>query len=188
VHAAAVISSWSGHAPDHQGVNVEGTQHIVEACRRSGVQRLVHVSSVAAVALDAGNGPADESASFGPEAEELSYNASKRRAEDAVADGVQRGLDAVIVNPGSLHGPNGAEFRGSGLIEGVRGRKVVPYFGGGTSIAHVDDVATGVLLALERGRTGERYILSGENHSWRELAEITSETLGVRRVCVRVPR
>ena len=188
VHAAAVISSWSGHASDHQGVNVEGTQHLVEACRRSGVRRLVHVSSVAAVALGAGGAPADESAPFGAEAEDLSYNASKRRAEDAVAAGVQRGLDAVIVNPGSLHGPNGAEFRGAALIEGVRRRKVVPYFAGGTSIAHVDDVATGVLLALERGQTGERYILAGENHSWRELAEIASETLGVERVFVRVPR
>jgi dihydroflavonol-4-reductase len=172
VHAAAVLTYWRGAAAAHRRVNVEGTAVVAAAARAAGVARLVHVSSVAAL---------DEDPS-------LSYHASKRDAERVVLDEVERGLDAVIVRPATIHGPHRETFRGARLVEGVRRRRVVPHYRGGTSIVHVDDVVDGTLRALERGRTGERYVLAGENHTWRALAQIAAEELGVRRTFVPVPR
>jgi dihydroflavonol-4-reductase len=187
IHSAAVIANWRGAGRDHELVNVGATRTVADACLRAGVGRLVHVSSVAAVAAAGAGTPADEKADFDVAGKGLSYHDSKHRAEAVVSDAVREGLDAVIVNPASLQGPHVDGFRGAQLIEGVRGRQIVPYFRGGTNIAHVDDVAAGVLGAIEHGRTGERYILAGENHTWRELAEIVAGILGLRRVLVRVP-
>jgi dihydroflavonol-4-reductase len=187
VHAAAVITYWRGAGREHERVNVDGTRAVAEACRAGGVQRLVHVSSVAAVTATGAGVPADERTPFDTAGTPLSYHESKRRAEDVVAEAIEGGLDAVVVNPASLQGPYGTGFRGSGLIEGVRSRPLVPYFRGGTSIVHVDDAVSGIVGALERGRTGERYILAGENHSWRRLAEIAADLLRVRRMFIPVP-
>jgi dihydroflavonol-4-reductase len=188
VHAAADVA-YGGGAPNHQAtVNVEGTRNVVLACRRHRVKRLVHVSSVAAIGiLDRPGPPADETFSWNLENSRLSYHRSKRRAEVEVLEGVRAGLDAVIVNPGSICGPFAGGFRGRELIEGVVRRRIVPYFLGGRNVVHVSDVVDGILGAVERGGTGERYILGGENLTYCRIAELVAGRLGLRRVLVPVP-
>jgi dihydroflavonol-4-reductase len=188
VHAAAVLTYWRGAAAEHARVNLGGTRTVAAVCRAAGVGRLVHVSSTAAITATGLGEAADEQTQPGPEHPHFSYHASKLRAEQAVLAEVERGLDAVIVNPSAIHGPYDGGFRGRELVDGVRGRPVVPYFSGGTSIVHVEDAAAGVVAALERGRAGERYILGGENLTWRRFAEIAAEVLGLRRLFVPVPR
>jgi dihydroflavonol-4-reductase len=186
IHAAALV----GYAPTkaHDAVNEGGTQNIVTACRRLGVERLIHVSSVAAIGIPENRWrPADEDFAFNLEGSGLRYHISKRRAEQVVAQAAAQGLDAVIVNPSSINGPHGERFRGGELPDGVRRRPFVPCFSGGTNVVHVDDVVDGVLAALHRGRAGERYILGGEDLTWREMAGIAADLLGVRRVLVPVP-
>jgi dihydroflavonol-4-reductase len=186
VHAAAALANWQGARPEHERTNVVGAEVVAAGCRAAGVRRLVHVSSVAAVALPREPSPAAEDARLElPPG--LSYHESKRRAEDRVRREVERGLDAVIVNPASLQGPHHTGFRGARLIDGVRNRRFVPHFRGGTNIVHVDDVVSGILLALEHGRAGERYIVAGENHTWRELAEIAAAELSLSRVFLPLP-
>jgi dihydroflavonol-4-reductase len=186
IHAAAIVGSAPPEA--HRAVNEEGTRNIVAACRDSGVERLVHISSVAAIGIpEDGSRPADEAFAFNLEGSALSYHISKRRAEQIVSRAVAEGLDAVIVNPSWIHGPHGRCFHGHEIPDGVRRRRVVPCFSGGINVVHIDDAVDGVLTALRRGRAGQRYILGGENLTWREMARKAADLLGVRRTLVAVP-
>ena len=185
VHAAALLTYGERLAAEHERVNVEGTRVVCDACRSAGVGRLLHVSSVAALGIPGDGPPANES--FSSSVDGLSYHGSKRHAEEIVASAVAEGLDAVVVNPSSLQGPFGGTFRGDRVVIGVRRRRVVPTFVGGVNVVHVEDVVAGAVAALANGRSGERYILGGENLTWRRMAEIAAEELGVRRVFVPVP-
>jgi dihydroflavonol-4-reductase len=186
IHAAALVGSAPLEA--HRAVNEGGTRNIVTVCQRLGVERLVHISSVAAIGIpDERCRPADEAFAFNLEGSGLGYHISKWRAEQVVIRGVANGLDAVIVNPSSIKGPCGQLFRGGELVDGVRRRPVVPCFSGGTNFVHVDDVVDGVLSALSHGRSGERYILGCENLTLAEMARMAADLLGVKRVLVTVP-
>ncbi len=188
IHAAAHLDQ-SPHLKNVQyKVNVEGTRNVVAACRESHVRRLVHVSSVAAVGIPSDrHHPADEAFPFNLEGSGLSYHLSKRRAEDVVLEGVSSGLVASIVNPSSICGPHRLGFRGGEVPASVLRSAVVPYFVGGRNMVHVGDVVGGILAVLKRGRPGERYILGGENLTWREMSEIAADALRLKRVFVPVP-
>ena len=162
-------------------INSEGTRCVARTCREQGVKRLVHVSSVAAIGIPPRGTIADEQFPFNLENSNLRYHISKRRAEDAVLDEVARGLDAVIVNPAFIFGPHGNSFRGGDLIYKVRDRRVVPYFLGGLCVVHVDDVVAGIIAALHDGNPGERYILGGENLTYKELLQQSAAAFGLRR-------
>jgi dihydroflavonol-4-reductase len=189
IHAAAVLSYWGRDAARQASVNVEGTRHVAQACRTGGVKRLVHISSVAAVGIpEDPRQPANEEFRFNLEHSGLNYHLSKRRAEEAVLAEVTRGLDAVIVNPATVFGPHGRMYRGLEMIEKVRQRRIVPYFTGGICVVHVEDVVEGVLAALDRGETGQRYILGGENVTYRGVVERAAEAMHLRRRFVAIPR
>lgn len=188
IHAAADVSDWGRDVTTQMRVNVEGTRHVAQACLAQGVRRLVHVSSVAAIGIpDDARHPADESFRFNLEGSGLTYHLSKRRAEEEVLAQIARGLNAVIVNPASLKGPHGAQYRGAEIVRSVRRARVVPYFTGGISVVHVENVAEGIIHALERGVSGQRYVLGGENVSFRAMAERTAQALGLQRRFVPFP-
>ncbi|MGH7862287.1 MAG: NAD-dependent epimerase/dehydratase family protein [Candidatus Dormibacteraceae bacterium] len=187
IHAAANGAYWRQLRAAQARVNVEGSRNVAVACREAGVSRLVQVSSMAAIGIPGrGEGPADETFCFNLAATGLNYHLSKALAEDAVRQEVQRGLDAVIVNPGSIFGPFGRRYRGGEMIAKVRGRRIVPSFVGGRNVVHVDDVVDGIARALERGRSGERYILGGENLSYRRIVELAAARLGEHPIVVPV--
>jgi dihydroflavonol-4-reductase len=188
VHAAAHIAYWRGYRAEHRRVNVDGTRIVAEAYRKRGAGRLVLVSSVAAIGIPGpGDGPADENFPFNLASSGLNYHISKRQAEEAVRQEMGRGLDAVIVNPGTIFGPARRGYRGGEMIEKVRGRGVVPYFIGGINAVHVDDVVDGILRATSGGESGERYILGGENVSYRRIVELATAEFGQRSVAIPVP-
>lgn len=188
IHAAASLSYWGRDAAWQRQVNVDGTRHVVQACLKHGVQRLLHVSSVAAVGIpDDPTRPANEDFPFNLQDSGLCYHVSKRQAEDAVLAGVAQGLDAVIVNPASIFGPHGRRYRGAEMFRKVSPSWLVPYFTGGLCAVNVQDVVEGTVAALERGKSGQRYILGGENLSYRALAERTARALRMRRHFVPVP-
>jgi dihydroflavonol-4-reductase len=189
VHAAANISYWNAERTRQQAVNVDGTRHMASGCRRHGVQRFVHVSSVAAIGIPTdANRPANEGFAFNLEHSRLAYHVSKWQAEQEVAAEVRRGLNATIVNPASVFGPHGRGYRGGEIMGKVlRGGFIVPYFTGGICAVHVQDVVEGIMAALERGQTGQRYILGGENLTYRALAERTVERMHLRRHLVPLP-
>ncbi len=191
VHAAARANSMASRRESTlvTQVNVEGTKNLARACRKHGVRRLVHISSVAAVGIPSDpRKPADEEFPFNLENSGLTYYLYKRRAEGAVMAEVARGLDAVIVNPARLWGSSANGYRGAEMLRAVRRSPVVPHFTGGGCMVHVEDVVGGILAALDRGETGQRYILGGENLSFREMLEKTASAMGLKRRFVPIPR
>ncbi|HEU4719859.1 MAG TPA: NAD-dependent epimerase/dehydratase family protein [Gemmatimonadaceae bacterium] len=189
VHAAALTRA---HGPDGgrlmETVNVEMTRNVIEACRRAGVPRLVHVSSTAAIGISPDpRTPADERFTFNLGDLGLSYNVSKRNSEQLALDANGAGLEVVVVNPGFVFGWHEPRYRGGEVISRVLNTSPVVCTGGGLSMVHVDDVVAGIVQAADRGRGGERYILSGDNRSFREIADTVLRVAGVRRRILAMP-
>jgi dihydroflavonol-4-reductase len=188
IHAAGHLAYWSRLRSTQNQVNIEGTRNIVAACQRSGVRRLLYVSSVAAIGIpDQGQPPADETFTFNLENGPLNYPISKKRAEELVIAGCKNGMEAVIVNPGALLGEWGRRYRGSEWVEKIRKRQIAFYFTGGRNLVHVDDVVEGIISTLERGQSGERYILGGQNLTYHETAHIVVARLRRKTLLLPVP-
>ena len=174
-HVAADYRIW---APDPEEIvrnNEATTRNVMEAARRAGVERLVYTSSVATLKPLAG-GSADETRPARPEEAVGAYKRSKVVAERLVEAMAADGLPVVIVNPSTPIGPRDVKPTPTGriVVEAANGR-MPAYVESGLNIAHVDDVAEGHLLALEKGRVGERYILGGTDVSLgRMLADIAA--------------
>lgn len=161
-------------------VNVEGTAHVVNAALRAGVERMVHTSSIAALGRpESGTGFIDETATWQPSRHNTAYALSKYRAELEVQRGVAEGLDAVLVNPSLVLGRGRAGDNTMRIIESVRDEKLPGIPSGGTCVVDVEDVAVGHIRAMERGRTGDRYLLGGENLRWTEILTTLAEAFGV---------
>ena len=188
-HAAAHLSYWGNQKEIQNKINVEGTKNVVEACLRRGVKKLVHVSSVAAVGIPpSSTEPAGEDFRFNLEnLPALNYHLSKKRGEEIVLSAVEKGLNAVIVNPSAIWGRFGKTYRGAEIARKVRRSAVVPYFTGGICVVHVADVVDGIIAAWRHGKTGERYILGGENLTLQAIARAAARAQNLRRRFVPVP-
>ena len=191
-HVAALYRFWARDPSAFYAINVDGTRNVLGAATESGVERLVYTSTVGTLGLEHvtdGTTAADER-SF-PDVRHLygSYKRSKYVAEHEVLRAIAEGLPASIVLPTFPLGPGDRAPTPTGqlILDYLNGR--VPGFVDTIlNVAHVDDVAAGQLLALERGRNGRSYILGGENltleHLLGELAAIT----GLPRARIKVPR
>lgn len=178
-HVAADYRLWAPDPAVMIRVNVDGTRALMRAALGAGVERVVHTSSVATLKVAGATAPVDEAAAARPEEVIGVYKRSKTLSERAVEEMVTRdGLPAVIVNPSTPIGPRDIRPTPTGrmILDAARGR-IPAFVDTGLNLAHVDDIAEGHLLALERGETGQRYILGGENLSLRDmLAEIARLT------------
>ena len=188
-HTAAHLAYWGQQKETQNRVNIAGTQNIVNACRQFGVKKLIHVSSVAAIGIPhSPDHPATEDFPFNlTAAMPVNYHLSKKLAEEVVTGAIKQGLSAVIVNPSSIWGDYGHCYRGAEIVEKVRRSSVVPYFTGGVCIVHVEDVVEGIMAAMERGRSGERYILGGENISLKAIAQRAADKQHLERRFVPLP-
>ena len=177
IHLAS-LSSWDLiDSPEMKDVVLGGTKNVLEAAQALGNPRVVFVSSVTAVGATAGPETLDEAAPYNLESERgLTYSLYKHQAEALCSEAVARGQHVVVVNPAEVYGPNDTAFiTSSNLIDFAKSNPVL-VCRGGTSVAFVDDVALGIARAMERGRSGERYILGGQNLTLEELAR---ETLSI---------
>ncbi len=169
-------------------VNVQGTAAVVDAAREAGVERLVHTSSVAAIGTSEGI-VSDENTEW--ENEPWPYAQSKYMAELEVQRSIAEGLDAVIVNPSLILGPDRSGGKALNLTHDyaltIRAGKMWLYPSGGTNVVDVTDVAAGHLAALEHGRTGARYILGNETLSWKSIISILAEALGAKPPRIPLP-
>lgn len=179
-HLASVIALTGGKAGLLQDVNVGGTRNVVEACLKCGVRRLVYTSSVHALVEPPRGTAIDEAMAFDPARIPFEYGRTKAEATLVVLESVRRGLDAVVVCPTGVVGPNdfGPSEMGQ-LFVAFAQRKIPAYVDGGYDFVDVRDVAEGHIRAAERGRTGEAYLLSGEQISVRELMTLLAELTGV---------
>jgi len=182
VHAAGLVHIGRTGLERHRAVNVQGTIHVADAACDTGV-RMIYVSSVDALGLGSADQPADELAPLSKQVL-CPYVVTKREAEAAVLQRVEKGLDAVIVNPGFMLGPWDWKPSSGRMLLGVAAGKCWFAPRGVNSYCHVVDVAAGILAALDHGRSGQRYILAGQSLSyleaWTQMAEVSG---GRKPIC-----
>ena len=189
VHVAADYRIW---VPDPQAMlraNVEGALAMVRAAAHAGAERIVHCSSVAALG-QIGDGNLADEATPTHEADFVGvYKRSKYLAERAVLELAKRdGLPVVVVNPAAPVGPRDIKPTPTGkMIRDAAAGQMPAYIDTGLNIVHVDDVAEGHVLALEKGRIGERYVLGGENMLLKDVLGLVAEVAQRRPPSIRLP-
>jgi dihydroflavonol-4-reductase len=186
-----VAADYRLGAPDPSQLyraNVDGTRNILKAARRGGVERVVYTSSVATIGIPADGTPGDESTPVALEAMIGHYKRSKFLAEQAALEEAREGLSVVIVNPSTPIGPGDVKPTPTGrmVLDAAAGR-MPAYVDTGLNVVHVDDVAHGHLLALSRGRTGERYILGGVDMTLERILGEIARIVGRKPPRVRLP-
>ncbi len=177
-HLAALVSFARRDAAASHAINVAATRRLAALARAAGVRRFLHVSSVAAVGYSDRPAVLDETTPFNLGRLRIPYCDTKRGAELAVLAEVERGLDAVIVNPSSMFGPGDRRKAEGSLLDAAVDDRIPFCPPGGANFADVRDVVVGCMAAFERGRTGERYILGAENLTGRQLMAKVFGALG----------
>jgi dihydroflavonol-4-reductase len=187
-HVAADYRFWARDPRELYESNVGGTVNVMEACLAEGVERVVHTSTVGTVGLAALPSPCDEQTPLTPGQLTSHYKRSKLEAERAVLACAARGLPVVVVNPSAPVGPWDVKPTPTGrvLVDFARGR-MPAFVDTGLNVVHVRDVAEGHLLAAERGRVGERYILGHRNMRLAEILADLAAILGRPAPRVRLP-
>lgn len=188
IHLAAP-GGWTSDKPQElDRVVTGGTRGVLTVASELKRHRVVFVSSTAAINGSETPRVFDERSPYTLRDPALRYAHAKHRAESIVMDACARGVDAVIVNPAEVYGPGDIGLNTAGNLLDFAREYPVLVCRGGTSIVHVDDVAAGIISAMSVGRTGERYILAGENVSVPDLARLVLELIHRRAPIILVPR
>jgi len=180
IHLAGLISYWRRDFDRLMRVNWQGVYAVVEACLRAGVSRLVHVSSVGAIGFRKRGRLIDETTPFNWPPY-FHYMTSKFFGQEVVAEAVRKnGLNAVIFNPASIMGPGDPvlETPHNQLYARVYGGPMFGSFRGGLGVVDVRDVVAIIIKGLDRGRTGEKYLLVGANLSYPDVLRLIGKHAG----------
>lgn len=176
-HCAAVVSFNPSRRGELFKINVEGTANVVNAALEAGVQKMVHVSSVAAMGRIRNNQVIDESMYWTPETSNSNYGRSKYLAELEVWRGIAEGLEAVIVNPTIIFGA-GDWLQGSSKIFKTMYDEFPWYTQGMGGFVDVRDVVRAMILLMEHDIKSERFILSAGNHFYRDVFNNIAKEFG----------
>ncbi len=189
VHVAADYRIWVRDPNEMLRANVDGAVSMVRAAASAGAERIIHCSSVAALGLTGDGTPANEDTPARDSDFIGTYKQSKYRAERAVLDLARaENLPVVVVNPAAPVGPRDIKPTPTGkMIRDAAAGRMPAYIETGLNIVHVDDVAEGHALALEKGRIHERYVLGGENMALLDVLTLVAQVAGKRPPSVRLP-
>ncbi len=179
-HVAADYRIWVPHPAEMYAANVDGTVNLVEAATQAGCEKIVVCSSVAAIKPPKGKFTANETSDYFSAAEIVSdYKKSKFLGERAALKLASNGRPVVVVNPAAPIGPYDIKPTPTGriVVDFMNGR-IPSYIDTGMNIVHVADVARGHLLAAQKGRVGQRYILGGENMTLKQVLDTLAEVTG----------
>ena len=180
IHVAAMIHVGWKKLEESRQINVQSTRLLAAAARRNNI-RMIHVSTVDTLAAAEDADDVVDEIRLEPTKPECAYVVSKREAEQAVLEEVKLGLDAIIVNPGFMVGP--WDWKpSSGKMMLTLAKIPILFFtpAGGCSVVDVRDVADGIISAMTHGRSGERYILAGENMTYLELWRMMAKVMNKR--------
>jgi dihydroflavonol-4-reductase len=188
-HVAAHYALWAKDPSIFYDVNVAGTRNLLQAAREAGIERTVYCSTIGAIGLPPGGGLGTETTPVSLDQMAGHYKRSKYLAEQEVLKLAREGLPVVIVNPSAPVGAGDVKPTPTGqvIVDFMKGR-MPAYIETGMNLVDVDDVAAGHLLAMEKGRLGERYILGNQNLLLREVFEILSRLTGVKAPALKLPR
>lgn len=170
-HLAARISLAGSDGGMVEKVNIEGTRNVIEACLQCGVKRLVHFSSIHAYRSPGRGEVIDETTELALGHDEFPYDRSKAISQKEVLEAVDRGLDAVVLNPTAVLGPH--DYKPSRMGEtlmNIYGNRYPALVDGGYDWVDARDVAACALAAEKKGRAGEAYLVSGH---WRHVCDVS---------------
>lgn len=184
-HLAGFIGYKKFEHAAMQSVNVEGTRSVIAACLEAGVKRLLHVSTVNAIAASFDKKVLDETAEYNLSKFNLGYAESKRAAEQLVKS--EKRLDSVIVSPSTVYGAGDMAKKSRSVQVKVAKGKFPFYSNGGVSVAELGEVVNGMLQAYLKGRSGERYILGGENLTIKECFTLIAQEAGAKPPHIFLP-
>ena len=187
-HVAAHYALWANNPAIFYETNVTGTRTLLETAQDLKIERVVYTSTIGAIGLPDGGGPGTEDTPVSLSHMAGDYKRSKYLAEQEVLKLARAGLPVVIVNPSAPVGAGDVKPTPTGqiIVDFMKGR-MWAYIETGMNLIDVDDVAIGHLRAMERGRTGERYILGHHNLSLQEIFEILSRLTGIRAPRLKLP-
>jgi dihydroflavonol-4-reductase len=190
IHLAAIIPLKTTDKARVIDVNINGVNSVINSCIKNNIGRLVHCSSIHAFYSGKENNPINESTRL-VDYEDLSeplYDRTKSKGQQAVADAAASGLDAVIVNPTAVTGP--LDYKNSPLGRAIKMLiygKMPATVSAGFNWVDVRDVANGIILALEKGKKGESYILGGHYATFDQLAKLIENNGGHKAPLISVP-
>ena len=187
-HVAADYRLWAKDPTELKRSNVDGTRNLLEAANRAGVDKVVYTSTVGTIGIVGDGTPGDEDAPVALADMTGQYKRTKFLAEQVALEYAERGLPVVIVNPTAPVGEADLKPTPTGriLVDFLRGA-MPAYLDTGLNLVDVRDVAQGHLLAAERGRLGERYILGGQNLSLQEILQRLAAITGRQAPGVQIP-
>lgn len=186
-HVAADYRLWARRPEELYRSNVDGTRNVLAAARTAGVERVVYTSTVGCIGVPP-NGVGDEGLPVSLAEMAGAYKRSKFLAEQVALEFARSGFPVVIVNPTAPVGDHDRKPTPTGkiIVDFLR-RRMPAYVDTGLNVVDVRDTAEGHLLACERGRAGERYILGGENLTLRQIFEKLEAISGLKAPAVRLP-
>jgi dihydroflavonol-4-reductase len=187
-HIAADYRLWTKNPAEVYECNVEGTRRLIEAAHRAGVERIVYTSTVATIAVPRRGALPNEDTRATLDEMIGHYKRSKFLAEQVALDAAKSGARVVIVNPTAPVGPGDWKPTPTGriILDFLKG-KMPAYVDTGLNVAPVEDVAAGHLLAAEKGRIGERYVLGGRNMTLKQILDALAAIAGRSSPRVRLP-
>lgn len=187
-HVAAHYSLWQRDRDLLYQSNVLGTRNVLAAAKAAGIERSVYTSSVAAIGIDPSGQPTTEQYQSPVEKLIGHYKQSKYWAEQEAVKAARSGQDIVIVNPSTPIGAYDIKPTPTGdIVVRFLERRMPTYVETGLNFVHVQDVAWGHLLALQKGKSGERYILGNQNLSLKQLLDELSQITGLSAPARSIP-
>lgn len=187
-HVAADYRLWARDPDEMYRSNVEGTRAILEAARKNGVRRVVYTSSVATMGFTRNGNPADEDSPVALANMIGHYKRSKFMAEQIALEAGRSGMHVVVVNPTTPVGEQDIKPTPTGrIILDFLKRKFPAYVDTGLNLVDVTECAGGHVAALERGKSGERYILGGEDLTLKQILDKLGAITGLSSPTVKLP-
>lgn len=186
-HCAALYTFWSPDPNLVYRTNVEGTTNVLDAAGDAGVPKIVYTSTVSTIGFSS-SGPGNEDTPVDPTRLAGAYKKSKYQAEQVALGKAYEGLPVVVVNPTAPVGPWDVKPTPTGriVLDFLKGR-IPAYVSSGMNLVDVEDVAAGHILAMEKGRPGQRYILGNINVTLQQLFSTLADISGLRPPRWRVP-
>jgi len=191
-HCAASVATYE-RLPTKELIegNIGGTTKVIEAVKKNAVKRLIYCSSVVAIGMSENGIDSTEDAVWNLEKYGLNdgYATTKYQAELIVMEAAKKGeIDAVIVNPAYMIGPFGSITTSPGILVAIAKGEIPGISSGMMNFVDVRDVCNGMILAWQKGRCGERYILGGFNLRWKEFIPMAAKIIGVNPPTWEIPK
>lgn len=187
-HVAACYAFWTPQAKTMYDINVKGTENMLSAALKKGVKRVVYTSTCSTIGISKNGTPSSEKTKLNPSDLVGHYKKSKYLAEEAAWKVYRQGLPLVVVNPTTPIGSHDIKPTPTGrIVVDYLNRRMFAYLDTGLNIVDVEDAARGHVLALEKGRPGERYLLGSRNLTLLEIFHMLEQISGIPAPRSRIP-